>query len=71
MRNIGENGMTDKELISKAIQRFGCETDNEGQVVVYTGVYQNPVTGEIQWSIPHIEEKPLNLFSKVLNWLKW
>ena len=32
--------MTDKQLILLMIKRFGYETDNDGQVLVYTGLYE-------------------------------
>tara|TARA_R100000234_G_scaffold57195_1_gene34524 strand:+ start:219 stop:362 length:144 start_codon:yes stop_codon:yes gene_type:complete len=33
--------MTDKQLILLMIKRFGYETDNDGQVLVYTGLYED------------------------------
>ena len=33
--------MTDKQLILLMIKRFGYETDNDGQVLVFTGLYEN------------------------------
>jgi hypothetical protein len=33
--------MTDKQLILLMIERFGYETDNDGQVLVFTGLYEN------------------------------
>ena len=32
--------MTDNQLILEVIRRFGYETDNGGQVLVYTGLYE-------------------------------
>ena len=32
--------MTDKQLILEVIRRFGYETDNDGQVLVYTGFFE-------------------------------
>ena len=32
--------MTDNQLILEVIRRFGYETDNDGQVLVYTGLYK-------------------------------
>ena len=32
--------MTDNQLILEVIRRFGYETDNDGQVLVYTGLYE-------------------------------
>ena len=33
--------MTDNQLILEVIRRFGYETDNDGQVLVYTGLYDD------------------------------
>ena len=33
--------MTDNQLILEGIRRFGYETDNDGQVLVYTGLYDD------------------------------
>ena len=33
--------MTDNQLILEVIRRFGYETDNDGQVLVFTGLYEN------------------------------
>ena len=33
--------MTDKQLILLMIERFGYETDNDGQVLVFTGFYED------------------------------
>ena len=33
--------MTDKQLILLMIERFGYETDNDGQVLVFTGLYED------------------------------
>ena len=33
--------MTDNQLILLMIDRFGYETDNDGQVLVYTGLYKD------------------------------
>ena len=33
--------MTDNQLILEVIRRFGCETDNDGQVLVFTGLYKD------------------------------
>ena len=32
--------MTVNQLILEVIRRFGYETDNDGQVLVYTGLYE-------------------------------
>ena len=32
--------MTDKQLILQMIRLLGYETDNDGQVLVYTGLYE-------------------------------
>ena len=32
--------MTDNQLILEVIHRFGYETDNDGQVLVFTGLYE-------------------------------
>ena len=33
--------MTDNQLILEVIRRFGYETDNDGQVLVFTGLYED------------------------------
>ena len=33
--------MTDKQLILQMIRLLGYETDNDGQVLVYTGLYED------------------------------
>ena len=33
--------ITDNQLILEVIRRFGYETDNDGQVLVFTGLYED------------------------------
>ena len=33
--------MNDNQLILEVIRRFGYETDNDGQVLVFTGLYED------------------------------
>ena len=39
--NVGGLEMTDNQLILEVIRRFGYETDNDGQVLVFTGLYED------------------------------
>ena len=41
VNSYGRLEMTDKQLILEVIRRFGYETDNDGQVLVYTGLYED------------------------------
>ena len=40
VNSYGRLEMTDKQLILEVIRRFGYETDNDGQVLVYTGFFE-------------------------------
>ena len=40
VNRFGGLEMTDNQLILEVIRRFGYETDNDGQVLVYTGLYE-------------------------------
>jgi hypothetical protein len=40
VNRFGGLEMTDNQLILEVIRRFGYETDNDGQVLVYTGLYK-------------------------------
>jgi hypothetical protein len=33
--------MSDTQLLLKVIKKFGYEVDNDGQVVIYTGLYEH------------------------------
>ena len=41
VNSYGRLEMTDKQLILEVIRRFGYETDNDGQVLVFTGLYKD------------------------------
>ena len=40
VNRFGGLEMTDNQLILEVIRRFGYETDNDGQVLVFTGLYE-------------------------------
>ena len=41
VNRFGGLEMTDNQLILEVIRRFGYETDNDGQVLVFTGFYED------------------------------
>jgi len=41
VNRFGGLEMTDNQLILEVIRRFGYETDNDGQVLVFTGLYKD------------------------------
>jgi len=41
VNRFGGLEMTDNQLILEVIRRFGYETDNDGQVLVFTGLYED------------------------------
>ena len=41
VNSFGRLEMTDNQLILEVIRRFGYETDNDGQVLVFTGFYKD------------------------------